>query len=123
MKDFADDNLKFEEDDRKLFKPVETLWEKEKLLIMSNFSFPQCFQKACFPGASKGVIVWEWVKSLTICEHPVPDRNTKIRTVNELLGQATRAWFEKAQRTICIISVKGFWSQLLLKIADKTYIN
>ena len=22
--------------------------------------FPQCFQKACFPGASKGV-VWEWV--------------------------------------------------------------
>ena len=26
--------------------------------------FPQCFHKACFPGASKGVIVWEWVKSL-----------------------------------------------------------
>ena len=24
--------------------------------------FPQCFQKVCFPGASKGVIVWEWVK-------------------------------------------------------------
>ena len=24
--------------------------------------FPQCIQKACFPGASKGVIVWEWVK-------------------------------------------------------------
>ena len=23
--------------------------------------FPQCFQKACFTGASKGVIVWEWV--------------------------------------------------------------
>ena len=26
--------------------------------------FPQCFQKACFPGASKGVIVWEWVKQV-----------------------------------------------------------
>ena len=25
--------------------------------------FPQCFQKACFPGVSKGVIVWEWVNS------------------------------------------------------------
>ena len=25
--------------------------------------FPQCFQKDCFPGASKGVIVWEWVNS------------------------------------------------------------
>ena len=24
--------------------------------------FPQCFQKACFSGVSKGVIVWEWVK-------------------------------------------------------------
>ena len=28
--------------------------------------FPQCFQKACFPGASKGVIVWEWVKEIMI---------------------------------------------------------
>ena len=27
--------------------------------------FPQCFQKACFPGASKGVIVWEWVNGVT----------------------------------------------------------
>ena len=26
--------------------------------------FPQFFQKACFPGASKGVIVWEWVNIL-----------------------------------------------------------
>ena len=25
--------------------------------------FSQCFLKACFPGGSKGVIVWEWVKS------------------------------------------------------------
>ena len=23
--------------------------------------FPQYFQKACFPGASKGVILWEWL--------------------------------------------------------------
>ena len=27
--------------------------------------FPQCFQKACFPEASKGVIVWELVNDLT----------------------------------------------------------
>ena len=26
--------------------------------------FQQCFQKACFPGASKGVTVWEWVKGI-----------------------------------------------------------
>ena len=32
--------------------------------------FPQCFQKACFSGASKGVIVWEWVNSVPLfdCE-------------------------------------------------------
>ena len=38
LKDFADENS------RKLFK--------------------QCFQKAYFPEASKGAIVWEWVKWL-----------------------------------------------------------
>ena len=27
--------------------------------------FPQCFQKVCFPGVSKGVIVWEWVKPIS----------------------------------------------------------
>ena len=25
--------------------------------------FQQCFQKDCFPVASKGVIVWEWVNN------------------------------------------------------------
>ena len=29
--------------------------------------YPQCFQKACFPGASKGVVVWKWVKVLRDC--------------------------------------------------------
>ena len=43
----------------------KTLWEKEKLLVMSNFSFSHSvFKKACFPEVSKGVIVWEWVKML-----------------------------------------------------------
>ena len=42
----------------------KTLWEKEKLHVTRNFIlFPPCFQKACFPGASKGVIVWKWVKA------------------------------------------------------------
>ena len=27
--------------------------------------FQQCFQKACSPGMSKGVIVWEWVNQGT----------------------------------------------------------
>ena len=28
--------------------------------------FPQCFQKDCFPGASKGVIEWEWAELLLV---------------------------------------------------------
>ena len=41
---------------------------------------PQRFQKACFPGASKGVIVWEWVKDITI---------TTIATTTTGMGQST----------------------------------
>ena len=43
-KKFADNNLIFNENGRKLSKQVEI----EQFLL-----FPQCFQKACFPGVSK----------------------------------------------------------------------
>ena len=39
LKEFADDNFKFDENDRKLSKWVKTLRETEKLLVTSNFSF------------------------------------------------------------------------------------
>ena len=39
LKAFADDNFKFDENDRKLSKWVENIEGKEKLLITSNFSF------------------------------------------------------------------------------------
>ena len=65
MKDFADDNFKFDENGRKLFKPVENTVGKGEIARYEQFLiFQQCFQKACFPGVSKGVIVWEWVKSV-----------------------------------------------------------
>ena len=51
---------------RKLFKPVENTEGKGEIACYEQFLFfPQCFQKACFLGVSKGVIVWEWVKSLS----------------------------------------------------------
>ena len=63
LKDFADDNFKFDENGRKLFKPVENTVGKGKIARYEQFLlFPQCFQKACFPGAAKGVTVWKWVK-------------------------------------------------------------
>ena len=41
-------------------KGVENTVGKEEIARYEQFLlFPQCFQKACFPGASKGVIVWE----------------------------------------------------------------
>ena len=62
LKDFADDNFKFDENSRKLFKQVENTVGKGEIAHYEQFLlFPQCFQKACFPGASKGVTVWEWV--------------------------------------------------------------
>ena len=62
MNDFADNNFKFHENERKLSKLVENTVGKGEIAHYEQFLlFLQCFQKACFPGASKGVIEWEWV--------------------------------------------------------------
>ena len=63
MKEFADDDFRYDENGRKLSKQVEnTVGKGEIARYEQVLLFPQCFQKACFPGASKDVIVWEWVK-------------------------------------------------------------
>ena len=68
-KEFADDNFKFDENGRKLSKRVENTVGKGEIARYEQFLlFPQCFQKACFPGASKGVTVWEWVKQSLLLE-------------------------------------------------------
>ena len=44
----------------------------------------QCFQKACFPGVSKGVVVWQWVNNpisaLTETSILYTDRHTDSQT-------------------------------------------
>ena len=70
LKEFADDNFKFDKNGRKLSKRVENTVGKGEIARYEQFLFPQCFQKACFPGLSKGVIVWEWelcVEGLDLC--------------------------------------------------------
>ena len=53
---------------RKLSKQRENTVGKGEIARYEQFLlFPQCFQKACFHGASKGVNVWEWVKPITSC--------------------------------------------------------
>ena len=63
LKKFADDNFEFGENGRKLSKRLENTVGRGEIARYEQFLlFLQCFQKACFPGASNGVIVWEWVK-------------------------------------------------------------
>ena len=68
MKEFKDDNFRYDESGRKISKWVENTVGKGEIARYEQFLlFPHCFQKACFPGASKGVIVWEWVNFCGIC--------------------------------------------------------
>ena len=63
LKQSADDNFKFDENSRKFSKWVENTVGKGEIARYEQFLlFPQCFQKSCFPGASKGVVVWERLK-------------------------------------------------------------
>ena len=65
LKQSADDNFEFDVNSRKFYKLVENTVGKAEIARYEQFLlFLQCFQKACFPGASKGVIVWEWVMPL-----------------------------------------------------------
>ena len=66
LKQSADDNFEFDVKSRKFSKLVENTVGKGEIACYEQFLlFPECFQKACFPGASEDVIVWEWVNSLT----------------------------------------------------------
>ena len=48
----------------KVIQQVENTAGKGEIARYEQFLlFPQCFQKDYFPGASKGVFVWEWVKN------------------------------------------------------------
>ena len=75
LKQISDDNFEFDVNRRKFFKLVENTVGKGGIARYEQFLlFPLCFfQKACFPRASKGVIVWEWVNSTTQSRAPEID--------------------------------------------------
>ena len=63
LKQSADDKSEFDVNFRKFSKLVENTVGKGEIARYKQFLlYPQCFQMASFPGVSKGVIVWEWVK-------------------------------------------------------------
>ena len=63
----------------KLSKRVENTVGKGEIARYEQFLlFPQCFQKACFPGVSKGVVVWEWVKTTDCYKGVTGDHSFKF---------------------------------------------
>ena len=73
MKEFADDNFKFDENGKKVIRTGRKhCWKRRNCSLRAISPFPTVFSKDCFPEASKGVIVWEWFK-VTISEiWPLP---------------------------------------------------
>ena len=65
LKAFADDKLNVTKMIFSAFDMSRKHCGKRRNCLYKQFLlFPQCFQKASFLDGSKGVIVWEWVKSL-----------------------------------------------------------
>ena len=65
--------------------------------------FPLCFQNCCFLGASKGVIVWEWVK---------------WRNATEVVGKLIRGG-KYALHSICYCFLKCFLNEWILLTPEK----
>ena len=91
MKQSADDNFKFDENSKTFPEWIENTVGKGEIAHYEQFLLcPLCFQMACFPGASKGVIVWEWVNSLL---HEINFQQTGLEnilvTVTEIEHQLT----------------------------------
>ena len=79
---FADDNFKFNENGRTLSKRVENTMGKGEIARYEQFLlFPQCFHKVCFPGASKGVVEWEWVNNFLDDSTPLIYTHTQNKKI------------------------------------------
>ena len=81
----------------KLSKWVENTLGKGEIARYEQFLlFPECFQKACFPGASKGVIVWEWVNCIQLFFQKT--NSTLFQTKRVCRQQFDEKWQNAPQR-------------------------
>ena len=76
--------------------------------------FPQCFQKAYFPGASKGVIVWQWVKQ--IVKNKTKRKNEKKKPKKQALSDVQNT--HKRHQNIILSYVKYLqcWNLLMRSV-------
>ena len=58
LKEFADNKTNIDEKLKFGFGKVETLWEKEKMLVTSIFSFSHVYKKLLLPVSLKVWIMW-----------------------------------------------------------------
>ena len=60
VKEFADDNFKFNKNGRKFIKQVENTVGKREIVHYEQFLlFQQCFQKTCPANREKPGLLWE----------------------------------------------------------------
>ena len=75
--------------------------------------FPRCFQKACFPGASKGVIVWEWAKECT-CRRQIND-GFIFEMMEDIVEKGQSADYQHINFSFPYKVFKGLFSQVCLR--------
>ena len=98
------ENTVGKENGKKLSKQVENTVGKGEIARYEEFLlFPQCFQKACFPEASKDVIVWEWVNPLP----HIPILGSSYSAANK--GMIAKIWTNRD--TINCLSSKHCWKR------------
>ena len=105
------------------------IWQKWHKVILSGRKHcgkrRNCFQKACFPGASKGVIVWEWVNQPNYYDnYPGKKQHFTIIAGKEdggkqfdIFRKYTKLTFEKSEGHLTLICTEIFdsvnqWSDL-----------
>ena len=81
LKEFADDNFKFDENGRKFSKMVENTIYEQFLL------FPQCFQKTCTADRYKPGLVWKRVNMLTPVSLQCSRRLTLVENLRHAIFQ------------------------------------
>ena len=99
------------------------MWVKNKFLVTSKFLlFPQCFQKACFPGASKGVIVWEWVKQLLRYSKVSPNVLILYHTIQTFKDPEKEAFLHSLweKEKMVVTSIFFFSHNVFFPIKDKS---
>ena len=70
LKEFGDDNFKFDENGRNLSKTVETNVGKAEIAHDEQFLlFPQCFKKTFDEYTYKTELVWERVRPVCLLSH------------------------------------------------------